>query len=115
MTTLFILNKPPYQSEQTKEALDMALSLAAFDSRVALLFAGDGVWNLVEDQAPKQQGMKEFTRLYKGLDLYDIEELYVEQTALENYQLTEENLMIPIQSVHCDAEFIQRFAQVICL
>ncbi len=117
MSILFIFNKPPYGSDSSKEALDMALAQAAFDQQVSLLFLDWGVWNLVKDQMPKLAGIKEFTRLFKGLDLYDIEHVFVSEESLAKHNLSEKNLMIEAILASQDQikALIAKHDKVICL
>jgi tRNA 2-thiouridine synthesizing protein C len=117
MSILFIFNKPPYGGEQSKEALDMALAHAAFDEKVSLLFIDRGIWNLVDDQMPKIVGIREFTRLFKGLSLYDIEDVYLCETALESNKLSLEQLMIVPELVSQQhvQELISKHDRVLCL
>ena len=114
---LFIINKAPYSSDITKETLDMAMSLAAFDQKVGLLFSGAGVWNLVDEQLPKLHGVKEFTRIIKGLDLYDIEELYLDSESLIQNSLKIEQLFVNITSINSAEKSIllQQYDKVLCL
>ncbi len=72
----------------------MALSLAAFDEEVNLLFQGLGIWNLVEGQMPKLQGLKEFTRLFSGLELYDIENIFISENDLSKMNSSLTDLII---------------------
>jgi tRNA 2-thiouridine synthesizing protein C len=117
MASLFIFNKPPYLGEQSKEALDMALALAAFDEQISLLFIGQGVWNLTNEQMPKLIGLKEFSRLFKGLELYDIEQVYLCEASMNKYQLTLDNLMINPELLSVDQikQLIAEQDKVICL
>ena len=43
MTTLIVIDQPPYGSWAGRDALDMTFSLAAFDQPAAMLFLGAGV------------------------------------------------------------------------
>ena len=117
MNLLFILNKPPYSSDIGKESLDMALAHATFDDTVSLLFTGQGVWQLKTDQFAKLAGLKEFTRLYTGLDLYDIDQLFVSENALDTEQLTRDQLMIEAAVLNDEAisRLINRQDRVFCL
>lgn len=117
MSVLFILNKTPYGNDTSKEALDMALAHAAFDQQVSLLILDWGVWNLVSDQMPKLAGLKEFTRLFKGLDLYDIDDIYISQEALSKHGLTSEQLIIEpkLASNSQIKELIAKHEKVMCL
>lgn len=117
MNLLVILNKPPYGGDVGKESLDMALAHATFDDSVSLLFLGQGVWQLKTDQFAKLAGLKEYTRLYTGLDLYDIEQLYVSETALDAERLTKDQLIIDAEVLNdkAIASLIDQQDRVICL
>ncbi|NVK87370.1 MAG: sulfurtransferase complex subunit TusC [Gammaproteobacteria bacterium] len=99
MKILFIFNKAPYGSDCGKELLDMALAFATFDQSVSLLFIDQGVWQLVDEQKPKLIGQKAYTRLFSGLDLYDIDHLYVEEAALTRYGIDATTLIAKRQTV----------------
>ncbi|WP_144394806.1 sulfurtransferase complex subunit TusC [Pleionea sediminis] len=117
MNQLYIFTKPPYSTDSGKEQLDMALAAASFDQSVGLLFVGEGVWQLIDDQHPKLVGQKEYTRLFNGLDLYDIEHLYVYHKSLTHYGLLPEQLLRKVEILN-DAEYknlIERSSQVFSL
>ncbi len=117
MSYLFIFNKPPYATDSGKEALDMALAFATFDQTVSLLFIDEGVWQLNDSQLPKLVGQKEYTRLFAGLDLYDIEHLYVSQQSSEKFGLEPAQLIgnpsvVDSKSIE---SLIANHSQVFCL
>ncbi|NVJ60002.1 MAG: sulfurtransferase complex subunit TusC [Gammaproteobacteria bacterium] len=90
---LLIFTKPPYGSDSGKESLDMALAFATFDQPTSLLFLDAGVFQLLENQHPKLTGQKEYTRLFSGLDLYDIDSIYVAKADLDKYNIAAEGLI----------------------
>ena len=56
MTTLIVIDQPPYGSWAGRDALDMTFSLAAFDQPAAMLFLGAGVNWLCKGQAADAVG-----------------------------------------------------------
>ena len=58
MTTLIVIDQPPYGSWAGRDALDMTFSLAAFDQPAAMLFLGAGVNWLCKGQAADAVGQK---------------------------------------------------------
>lgn len=84
---LFILRQTPYSSHLAREALDMALAFAAFDQEVALLFMGDAVYQLVEQQNTQQHGVKNIAKTLDSLALFDIEKIYICHESLKQRQL----------------------------
>ncbi|MEE4246093.1 MAG: sulfurtransferase complex subunit TusC [Kangiellaceae bacterium] len=117
MNILITFNHAPYQSSFSNDSLDLALAMAAFDYQVTLLFINQGVWNLSNTNHPKHSGLKDFTRLFKGLDLYDIEEVFVEKSALEQYHLDINDLLCDVDLLSPEqlGEFINRFDRVVQL
>lgn len=84
---LIVLRHSPYGSSLAKAAVDVALATAAFEQRVDLLFAGDGVLQLMRDQDSRSAGKKSIGRQLASLPLYDIERVYVDAEAADRYNL----------------------------
>ncbi|MCL6414874.1 sulfurtransferase complex subunit TusC [Aestuariirhabdus sp. Z084] len=72
-----ITSTPPYGTLNAKEALDTALIGAAFELEVSLVFDGDGIYQLLDQQAPDALGQKTFSATLKALELYGVEQLLV--------------------------------------
>jgi tRNA 2-thiouridine synthesizing protein C len=70
--TLIHITTPPTPD---CEALEYALALAAFDLDVAILFTGDGLFWLQENQAARVSGGKNPSKLLAALPLFGIEEV----------------------------------------
>lgn len=79
---VFILRHSPYNSSLAREALDMALAFAAFDEDVALVFMGDGIYQLIDNQNTQAQGVKNIAKTLDSLALFDIEKIYVCEQSL---------------------------------
>ncbi|MCB1616611.1 MAG: sulfurtransferase complex subunit TusC [Pseudomonadales bacterium] len=73
---LFIFRQTPYGNERAKEGLDAALAAAAFDQKVSLLFAGDGLWQLCSHQEVSSTEKNHLKKL-SACTLYGIENLYI--------------------------------------
>ena len=85
-TALIIrLSHSPYGSGHSRAALDAALAAAALDLRIALVFVGAGVLNLLPGQDPSATGGKSLARTLASLPLYDIETVYAEAAALRRH------------------------------
>ena len=91
---LIILRQAPFKNSLSLEAQELSLALAAFEQNVSLLFIEDGVLQLLANQESAAISHKDFTKTYTGLDLFDIKNVYIEQTALERYRLNAEKLNI---------------------
>lgn len=75
-----------------REQLDIGLMAAAFGQTVTLVFLGDGVYQLLAEQQPDAIGAWDHSKIYAGLDLYDIDELVVESESLAARSLAESDL-----------------------
>ena len=82
-TVLFILQRAPYGSSATREALDAALAAAAFEQNVQILFTGDGIWNLLPEQDASSIDNKDTGKMLQALDYYDISEVFVDDISLQ--------------------------------
>lgn len=79
---LIVLSQPPYQGSAARSALDLALAFAVFNQRPRLLFEGLGALQLRAGQDPSTAGRKSLRKVIDSLPLYDIDEIYVAQSAL---------------------------------
>lgn len=79
---LIILSQPPYSDARAKDALDIALTSAAFEQEVSLLFSQDACYLLLDQQNPQPIAQKNLSNTLKALPMYDIEQLYVDEEAL---------------------------------
>ncbi len=98
--SLLIVNRhAPYDGMYAKEAMDAALIGAAFNQKVSVMFMDDGVYQLLREQAPADIRQKNTSLTLPMLDMYDINNVYVERASLQARNLTEENLLIPVQVI----------------
>ncbi len=94
---MFVNRKAPHGTIYALEVLEMVLISAAFDQDVSLAFVDDGVYQIKKDQDPAAVDMKNFSKTYRALEGYDIEQLYVEKESLEERGLTEDDLLVDVQ------------------
>jgi len=94
---MFVNRKAPYGSVYALEGLEVVLISAAFDQDVSLAFIDDGVYQLVKGQDTKAAGMKNFSPVYRALEGYDIEKLYVERESLEARGIAETDLLVEVK------------------
>jgi len=99
---MYMNRKAPYGTIYALESLEVVLIGAAFDQDVSLVFADDGVYEIVKNQSTDEIGMKNFSPTYRALEAYDVEKLYVLDTSLEERGLTEDDLLVDVEVV--DAE-----------
>ena len=84
--------KAPYSNALAREALDIALAAGVFEQDLALVFIGDGVWQLLDQQASQSINSKNVEKLLAAFPLYDINEIYVDKEALQVRNIDENRL-----------------------
>lgn len=97
---LFILQQPPHGSSHCQETLDIILTIAAFDQKVSLLFLDQGVFQLKNNQSPDRLAMKDTASIFKALEIYDVDQLYVEVESLQNFGLKPGDLLLPVKEIY---------------
>lgn len=93
---MFVNRKAPHGTVYALEGLEVVLISAAFDQDVSLVFADDGVYELMKGVNTKGIEVKDFSKTYRALDGYDIEKLYVEKASMEARGLTEGDLIVDV-------------------
>lgn len=99
---LYVNRKAPYGTIYALESLEVVLIGAAFDQDVSVAFLGDGVYQLVKGEDTKGVEMKNFSPTYGALDDYDVNQLYVEQEAMQARGLVEADLVVPVEVVSAE-------------
>jgi len=95
-TVLVAVRHSPYGSSLARAALDAALSAAAFEQPIKLLFLGDGVLQLHPDQDSSAVGIRNIGKLLSSLPLYDIESVYVDRESAQRYDLDLATCTVPV-------------------
>ncbi len=88
---LFVIAHPPHRGSLALEVLDELLVGAAFDQKISVLFIGDGVFQLLDTPAAPQSE----SRGYRALPTYDVENVYVEQRAMQLHNLSVDSFVTP--------------------
>jgi tRNA 2-thiouridine synthesizing protein C len=88
-----ISTRPPYKGQSAREALDVALVSASYDIPTSLLLMGEGVYQLLDNQAPDSLPRKNLSALFKSLELYGIDTVYVDGESLEERNIDPEQLL----------------------
>ena len=98
MSCLISLSQSPYGSRSAKESLDITLVLAAFEQNPGLFFIDDGVLQLLpKSQQPSPH--KHIGKIISALEMYDIDELWVETESLQELGLQLEQLSQPVKLI----------------
>ncbi|WP_026972357.1 sulfurtransferase complex subunit TusC [Aliagarivorans marinus] len=106
---VWIMASAPHQSANAREGLDAILAASAVSEDVVVYFDGDGVWQLLAGQQPEQIRQRHILPTYGMLDLYDVEQLFINPDALAERGLELGDLSIQPESLTRQA-FLQRFA-----
>ena len=100
---LFVSQQAPYGTVFSQEKLQMAMVFGAFELNVSMLFLGNGVFSLMKNQQPDTIGFYNFSRQYRALEqYYDIRDIYVDRASLEESELSQESLLIPVTVINYD-------------
>ena len=84
---LYVFTQAPYSNSAGLEALDAVLIGAAFEQQVSVLFIHNGVFQLNQNQSTKD-GVKQFTKTYKALNDFGVENIFVDQLSMNSRGLT---------------------------
>jgi tRNA 2-thiouridine synthesizing protein C len=94
---LYVNRKAPHGTVYALESLEMVLIAAVFEQDVHVVFLDDGVFQLKKNQNPNALGMKDFSKTFRALETYDIENIYVERESMEARGLTPDDFLIPVK------------------
>ena len=92
----FVNRSASYGSTNGRESLDALLALSAFNESLSVFFIGDGVYQLLENQDPTAILQKHYQPMFKMLDLYDIENIYVCEESLKDRNISPKQLIIDV-------------------
>jgi tRNA 2-thiouridine synthesizing protein C len=90
---MYLNRRAPYGTIYAWESLEVVLIGAAFDQEVSLMFADDGVYQLVKGCDTSESDMKNFMPTYRTLGDYGVRHMYVDQASLEARGLTTDDLI----------------------
>ncbi len=96
---MYVNRKAPYGTIYALESLEVVLIAAAFEQDVTLAFLDDGVYQIVKGQDTEEIGVKNFSPIYRALEGYDVEKLFVEKESLESRGLTADDLVVPVEVI----------------
>src|SRR3569832_415984 len=93
---MFLNRKAPHGTVYALEGLEVVLITAAFDQDVSMVFTDDGVYQLMKGVDTKGIEVKDFSKTFRALEVFDIEKLYVDQGSLYARGLTEDDLIVVV-------------------
>ncbi len=96
---LFVLRYAAHNGSHAQEMLDVILTTAAFDQQVSLLLLDDAVFQLKKTQQAEKHGYKETGAIFKALEIYDINDIYIEVESLQEHGLTSADLLLSVNKI----------------
>ena len=90
---MYLNRRAPFGTIYAWESLEVILIGAAFDQEVSLMFADDGVYQLVKGSDTSESDMKNFMPTYRTLGDYGVRHMYVDKASLEARGLTQADLI----------------------
>ena len=94
---LCIVNQPPYRNTHVLEQIETVLVAAVFDFDVSLLFMGEGIWGLKQDQDAEVLQQRTLSKVLSALPTYEVTQIYVSLEDMAALGLTEADLCLPVQ------------------
>lgn len=107
---LFIVGNSPYNQFSSQEKVEYILTTLAFEQDVSVVFADNGIYQLVSHQRAETIARKDLSKMLLLLDHYDIKSLYVHTQSLKQSGLTLSDLILPLHEIN-DAELAHLMAQ----
>lgn len=89
---LIINRRAPYGRSNARDSLDVALTCGVFEMPISILFADDGVFQLIGSHQAKGIGQKNLSANLAALPMYDIDQLFVCADSLSTHGLTTDTL-----------------------
>jgi tRNA 2-thiouridine synthesizing protein C len=89
----------PYGGSQARAALDVALTAAAFEQDVKIVFMDEGVLQLLTDQDTETSGLKSVGKMIPALSLYAVNKVYVHKETLGIMGLNPDRLMNGVELI----------------
>jgi tRNA 2-thiouridine synthesizing protein C len=96
---LLVNRKAPYGTIYALESLEVVLIAAAFEQEVALAFIDDGVYQLKSGMQTRAIETKNFSPIYRALEDYDIDQIFVDAESLKARGLSVADLVVPVKVI----------------
>ncbi len=96
---LFVMSQPPYCGTTLQETLDIVLTAAVFDQHISLLFMDEGVYQIKSGQNPLPQAKKDTSAIFKALEIYQVENYYLETESATEHGLSMDDFFLPVKPV----------------
>lgn len=117
MKSLLVISRHAPTQHQAREALDVALSAAAFGVPCGVLFMDDGVFQLTMGQDARQIGQKSLAASLLALPLYGVEDILACQHSLGERGLQGSQCLLDARLVSSAeiASLLEHYDQIVTL
>ncbi|KPH65001.1 sulfur relay protein TusC [Pseudoalteromonas porphyrae] len=96
INVLVLSQHSPFDDMHIRDALDMTLIFAAIEQNISWLFTGPAVLALKKGQHTDPLGLKNYFKSIKTLEIYDVENIYVCEKSLVDFNLAKSDLLINV-------------------
>ncbi|MBA3988992.1 DsrE family protein [Aliidiomarina maris] len=113
---LTVINtQAPLHSDSARNALDMIMMAVSLDQAVQVIFSHDGVYQLLAQQASALDNKNPLVKYRVLADIFEMDSLYVLDSALSERHLAPEQLSIKAQLISTEqmAELIAHSDKVV--
>ncbi|NVK57957.1 MAG: DsrE family protein [Alteromonadaceae bacterium] len=103
-TITVLLTQAPYGQQRAADGIEFALASTNYGYECRVIFAGEGVYQLLASQAPAQQ--KNHLKQVNVMPFYDIDDIYVCERSMLSLGITAQELgvsdakVIPAEVIH---------------
>jgi tRNA 2-thiouridine synthesizing protein C len=94
---IFVFRTSPHSSSAGREGIDALLAASAYSEDLCALFIGDGVTQLLDHQHTDAILSKHYAPMFKLLELYDIDQVFVCAESLKQMGIRSEQLIIDVK------------------
>lgn len=98
----FVFRSAPHQSTSGREGIDAVLAASAYCEDITVIFSGDGVFQLLRTQDTRQSLIKDYAPMFKLLELYDVENIYVCTKSLQDRGVEQAPLILDAEPIGLD-------------
>ncbi len=89
-TITVLLTQPPYGQQRASDGVEFALASTNYGHECSVIFCGEGIYQLLANQAPTQQ--KNYLKQAKVMPFYDIDAIYVCEHSLASLGVSADEL-----------------------
>lgn len=90
----YFFRSAPHATASGREGIDALMAASAYCESIAVIFSGDGVYQLLQGQQASDILCKEYAPMMKLFELYDIEDVFVCAASLSERGLSHADLII---------------------